>query len=91
MEALAAMKNIVRFQPLYFSRERFCHVKDGTAKQADLEGGWYEFSADYFGTAAFDGIKIPCISARGQKVFHTGYELRDVDRHDLKIIDSLLK
>ena len=48
-------------------------------------------SADYFGTAAFDGIKIPCISARGQKVFHTGYELRDVDRHDLKIIDSLLK
>lgn len=36
-------------------------------------------------------FKIPCISARGQKVFHTGYELRDVDRHDLKIIDSLLK
>lgn len=75
----------------YIDIHPFILGEDGTAKQADLEGGWYEFSADYFGTAAFDGIKIPCISARGQKVFHTGYELRDVDRHDLKIIDSLLK
>ena len=56
-----------------------------------MEGGCYEFSADYFGTAVFEGIRIPCISAKGQKVFHTGYELRDIDRHDLKIIDSLLK
>ena len=39
---------------------------DGTAKQADLEGGWYEFEADYFGSAVFEGRTIPCISAKGQ-------------------------
>ncbi len=26
---------------------------DGTSKQADLEGGWYEFEKDYFGSAFF--------------------------------------
>ena len=63
---------------------------DGTAKQADLEGGWYEFEADYFGSAVFEGRTIPCISAKGQKVFHTGYELREVDKHDIRNIDHLL-
>lgn len=51
----------------------------------------YEFSADFFGTAVFEERKIPCIPAKGQKVFHTGYPLRDIDKHDVKIIDSLLK
>ena len=63
---------------------------DGTAKQADLEGGWYEFEADYFGSAVFEGRTIPCISAKGQKVFHTGYELREVDKHDIRNIDICL-
>ena len=63
---------------------------DGTAKQADLEGGWYEFEADYFGSAVFEGRTIPCISAKGQKVFHTGYERREVDKHDIRNIDHLL-
>lgn len=64
--------------------------EDGTAKQADLEGGWYEFEADYFGKAVFEGRTIPCISAKGQKIFHTGYELREVDKHDIRNIDNLL-
>lgn len=63
---------------------------DGTAKQADLEGGWYEFDADFFGNAVFNGRNIPCISAKGQKIFHTGYELREVDKHDIKIIEKLI-
>ena len=65
-------------------------IVDGTAKQADLEGGWYEFEADYFGSVVFEGRTIPCISAKGQKVFHTGYELREVDKHDIRNIDHLL-
>ena len=36
------------------------------------------------------GRTIPCISAKGQKVFHTGYELREVDKHDIRNIDHLL-
>lgn len=73
----------------YIDIHPFILQEDGSAKQADLEGGWYEFSADFFGTAVFEERKIPCISAKGQKVFHTGYPLRDTDKHDVKIIDSL--
>ena len=40
---------------------------DGTSKQEDLEGGWYEFEKDYFGNAVFEGKTIPCMSAKGQK------------------------
>lgn len=65
--------------------------ENGTSKQANLEGGYFEFEADYFGFGIFEGKTIPCISAKGQKVFHTGYELREVDKHDLEIIDRLLK
>ncbi|XBX07737.1 hypothetical protein QMP26_06230 [Enterocloster clostridioformis] len=50
----------------------------------------YEFEADYFGSAVFEGRTIPCISAKGQKIFHTGYEFREVDKHDIRIIDYLL-
>ena len=60
-------------------------------KQADLEGGWYEFEKDYFGSVFFEGKTIPCISLKGQKVFHSGYELRDKDKHDISILESLSK
>ena len=62
-----------------------------TLKQADLEGGWYEFEKDYFGSVFFEGKTIPCISLKGQKVFHSGYELRDKDKHDISILESLSK
>lgn len=75
----------------YLDIHPFIINKDGTSKQADLEGGYYEFEADYFGIGTFEGKIIPCISAKGQKVFHTGYELREVDKQDLEIIEGLLK
>ncbi len=73
----------------YIDIHPFVLGDDGTAKQADLEGGWYEFEADYFGSAAFEGRVIPCISLKGQRIFHTGYELREVDRHDIRTLDEL--
>lgn len=73
----------------YLDIHPFVLNDDGTAKQSNLEGGWYEFEADFFGMAVFKGRSIPCISAKGQKIFHTGYELRDIDVHDLKIINDL--
>lgn len=73
----------------YIDIHPFVINDNGTAKQADLEGGWYEFDADFFGRAVFNGRVIPCISLKGQKIFHTGYELREVDKHDLKIIEKL--
>lgn len=75
----------------YLDIHPFILAEDGTAKQADLEGGWYVFEAGYFGRTVFAGRNIPCISAEGQKVFHTGYEPREVDMHDMKIIERILK
>ena len=63
---------------------------DGSARQADRGGGWYEFAADYFGSTIFGGRKIPCITAKGQLAFHTGYTPRDKDLHDLALIRQLL-
>lgn len=74
----------------YLDIHPFVLSDDGCAKQADGDGGWYEFEPGFFGCAMFEGMVIPCISAKGQKIFHTGYELRDVDKHDLKNIEMLL-
>ena len=78
-------------KPKEFYRAVFPLNEDGTSKQADLEGGWYEFEKDYFGSVFFEGKTIPCISLKGQKVFHSGYELRDKDKHDISILESLSK
>lgn len=60
-------------------------------RQANPDGGYFEFKADYFGKAVFEGRTIPCISLAGQRAFHTGYELRQEDIHDLEIICKLEK
>ena len=74
----------------YIDIHPFVLNADGTSKQSDGQGGWYEFEADFFGSAVFENIEIPCISAKGQRIFHSGYELREVDVHDIKIIEELL-
>lgn len=74
----------------YIDIHPFVLNADGTSKQPDLDGGWYEFQPDYFGTAVFEGRSIPCISAKGQQVFHSGYDLREKDIHDLSIIKQCI-
>ena len=73
----------------YLDIHPFILNEDGTSKQADLEGGWYEFEKDYFDNVNFEGKIIPCISLKGQKIFHTGYELREKDKHDISILENL--
>lgn len=75
----------------YLDIHPFVLNEDGTSKQADLEGGWYEFDKDLFSNAVFEKKIIPCISLKGQKLFHSGYELRDKDRHDISILESIEK
>lgn len=74
----------------YLDIHPFILNADGTSKQADLEGGWYEFEKDFFGNALFEGKTIPCITVKGQKIFHSGYELRDKDIHDISILDNIV-
>lgn len=75
----------------YIDIHPFVLNDDGTSKQADPNGGWYVFEPDYFGTAEFTGRVIPCISPKGQMVFHSGYELRDVDHHDIANIKMVME
>lgn len=75
----------------YLDIHPFVLNEDGTSKQADLEGGWYEFDKDLFSNAVFEGKIVPCISLKGQKLFHSGYELRDEDRHDISILERIEK
>ena len=48
-------------------------------------------SGAYLLGSASEYKTIPCISLKGQKVFHSGYELRDKDKHDISILESLSK
>lgn len=64
---------------------------DGSAKQAGLNDDWYYFEAEWFSKAVFEERTIPCISAEAQKLFHSGYELREVDKIDLKNLASILE
>ncbi|SJZ98263.1 nucleotidyltransferase domain-containing protein [Anaerorhabdus furcosa] len=73
----------------YLDIHPFIIEEDGSCKQSDLEGGFYNIDAKYFGQTIFEGRKIPCISIEGQKVFHSGYELRESDIHDLKCLEEL--
>ncbi|MEG0626320.1 nucleotidyltransferase domain-containing protein [Anaerorhabdus sp.] len=71
----------------YLDIHPFIIEKDGSSKQAALEGGFYDIPAIYFGSTTFEGRNIPCINLEGQRVFHTGYELREVDKHDIEHLD----
>lgn len=73
----------------YLDIHPFVLNEDGTSKQANLDGGWYQFDKGIFGSAVYEGKTIPCISVKGQRLFHSGYELRDKDRHDILILENI--
>ena len=75
----------------YLDIHPFILHEDVTSKQADLAGGFYEFEKDFFSNAIFEGKTIPCISLKGQKIFHSGYELRDKDKQDIAVLESISK
>ena len=75
----------------YLDIHPFILNEDGTSKQADLEGGFYEFEKDFFSNAIFEGKTIPCISLKGQKIFHSGYELSDKDKQDISVLEGISK
>ncbi|WP_227497141.1 nucleotidyltransferase domain-containing protein [Planctomonas psychrotolerans] len=68
---------------------RFEH--DGSAVQAGLDGANFRYAADAFTTGVIDGSTVPCLSAAQQLEFRRGYELRDVDRHDIPLLEALLR
>jgi lincosamide nucleotidyltransferase A/C/D/E len=64
--------------------------EDGSGRQADLDGGFFEYPADAFGHGFIAGRSVECLSARQQRRFHDlGYEHRPQDIHDLAQLDAL--
>jgi lincosamide nucleotidyltransferase A/C/D/E len=62
---------------------------DGGARQAALEDGYHVFPRSFFTIGSLDSQALPCMSVEAQRLFHTGYEPRPVDEHDLALLDQL--
>jgi lincosamide nucleotidyltransferase A/C/D/E len=63
----------------------------GDGIQLGPAGERWVYPADGFATGSVGGRTVGCISAAQQILFHSGYELRDRDRHDLTLLRSLLE
>lgn len=82
VELVAAGRGWVDVHPLVID-------DDGSARQAVLAGGWHEFPRSFFTAGCLADRSVPCVSMEAQRLFHTGYELREVDRRDLALLDQL--
>ncbi len=80
VELAAAGRGWVDLHPLLFD-------PDGNARQPGLNGEFYDFPASYFVTGYLAGRAVRCFSLEAQRRFHTGYDLRSIDLHDLAQLD----
>jgi lincosamide nucleotidyltransferase A/C/D/E len=63
--------------------------ESGHGRQAGLDGGFFDYPPDAFSRGLIAGREVPCLSARQQRLFRTGYEHRPQDVHDLAQLDAL--
>jgi lincosamide nucleotidyltransferase A/C/D/E len=64
---------------------------DGTGIQAGLGDQSFTYAADGFTQGSIEGTPIPCLSARQQLAFRSGYELRPVDHYDLELLHAIAR
>jgi len=62
---------------------------DGSGVQQGLDGASFVYPAGCFTTGTVAGSAVPCLTAAQQVVFHSGYEPREQDLHDLALLASL--
>ena len=82
VELAAPGQRWVDLHPLTFDAE-------GNGVQAGLAGERYVYPAGCFTTGTIGGRTVGCLTATQQIAWHTGYRLRDVDRHDLVLLRGL--
>jgi lincosamide nucleotidyltransferase A/C/D/E len=82
VELTAAGRGWVDLHPLLID-------EDGGARQAALGGGFHVFPGSFSTTGSLGGVPVPCVSAEAQRLFHTGYQQREVDAHDLALLEGL--
>ena len=64
---------------------------DGNGRQAHVDGGHFEYPRGCFTVGSIGGVAVPCLSVDQQLRFHTGYQPRDNDRHDVALLHSLVR
>ncbi|HEY0217090.1 MAG TPA: phosphotransferase, partial [Cellulomonas sp.] len=60
----------------------------GNGRQAQLEGGGFDYPRSAFTSGLLAGVEVACLSFAQQVAFRRGYELRPVDLHDLRALDA---
>jgi lincosamide nucleotidyltransferase A/C/D/E len=63
---------------------------DGDGIQSGPDGERWVYPAASLVSGSVAGRPVGCISAAQQIAWRTGYELRDVDRHDLAVLRRLI-
>jgi lincosamide nucleotidyltransferase A/C/D/E len=61
----------------------------GVGRQADVNGGQLDYPRDAFTVGVLGGRSVPCLSRTAQIRFHSGYEPRAIDVHDLALLEDL--
>jgi len=82
VELRAAGRGWVDVHPVVFDG-------DGNGVQAGFDGASFSYPRACFTEGALAGQMVPCLSVSQQIDFHTGYEPRDHDLHDLEILAGL--
>jgi lincosamide nucleotidyltransferase A/C/D/E len=62
---------------------------DGSAWQAGLEGTRFEYPADAWAPGSVGGTSVICLGSARQRLFHSGYPPREVDLHDLALLEEV--
>jgi lincosamide nucleotidyltransferase A/C/D/E len=62
---------------------------DGSAVQSSTDDATFFYRANGFIRGEIGGVAVPCLSVEQQLAFRTGYPPRDVDRHDVALLEAL--
>jgi lincosamide nucleotidyltransferase A/C/D/E len=62
---------------------------NGHGLQGEADGVHFDYPQDAFALGQIGARPVPCVSVAQQRAFHSGYEHRPQDEHDLGILDTL--
>lgn len=61
---------------------------DGHGRQEGLDGRHFDYPPNIWTVGSLGGRPVPCISVEQQRAFHSGYEPRPQDVHDLELLQQ---
>lgn len=82
VEYVADGRGWVDVHPVRFSADR-------RGRQAGLDGQHFDYPPGVWTVGWLGGRPVPCISVEQQRAFHSGYEPRPEDVHDLGLLSEL--